>query len=200
MTQLQKAKEGVITDAMRTVAEFEHVPPETVLAEVAAGRAVIPLNPSHKNCRPVGVGRFFSTKINANLGCSKDRSSLDEELKKLAVSLKYGADFVMDLTVGKDVSYIRKEMIKNSPVPLGTVPVYETVSRLEGSVPKMDMALLLDVIEEQAEQGVDFMTLHAGLLRRHIPLAVKRTMGIVSRGGSLMAEWMLEHDAENPLY
>ena len=200
MTQLQEAKVGVITDAMRTVAEREKAPPEIVLAEMAAGRAVIPFNPSHKNCRPVGVGRIFSTKINANLGCSKDRSSLQEELRKLEVSLKYGADFVMDLTVGKDVSFIRQEMIKHSPVPLGTVPIYETVSRLEGSVPKMDMSLLLDVIEEQAEQGVDFMTLHAGLLRRHIPLAMKRVMGIVSRGGSLMAEWMLEHDKENPLY
>lgn len=200
MTQLQEAKVGVITDAMRTVAEREKSPPETVLAEMAAGRAVIPFNPSHKNCRPVGVGRIFSTKINANLGCSKDRSSLQEELSKLDVALKYGADFVMDLTVGKDVSFIRGEMLKHSPVPLGTVPIYETVSRLEGSVPKMDMSLLLDVIEEQAEQGVDFMTLHAGLLRRHIPLAMKRVMGIVSRGGSLMAEWMLEHDKENPLY
>ncbi len=200
MTQLQEAKVGVITDAMRTVAEREKSPPEIVLAEMAAGRAVIPFNPSHKNCRPVGVGRIFSTKINANLGCSKDRSSLREELSKLDVALKYGADFVMDLTVGKDVSFIRGEMLKHSPVPLGTVPIYETVSRLEGSVPKMDMSLLLDVIEEQAEQGVDFMTLHAGLLRRHIPLAMKRVMGIVSRGGSLMAEWMLEHDKENPLY
>ena len=200
MTQLEEAKLGVITDAMRFVAERENIPPGTVLSEVAAGRAVIPFNPSHKNCRPVGVGRIFSTKINANLGCSKDRSSLKEELVKLEVSLKYGADFVMDLTVGKDVSFIRQEMIKHSPVPLGTVPIYETVSRLEGSVPKMDMSLLLDVIAEQAEQGVDFMTLHAGLLRRHIPLAMKRVMGIVSRGGSLMAEWMLEHDKENPLY
>ena len=200
MTQLEEAKLGVITDAMRFVAERENIPPGTVLSEVAAGRAVIPFNPSHKNCRPVGVGRIFSTKINANLGCSKDRSSLREELSKLDVALKYGADFVMDLTVGKDVSFIRQEMIKHSPVPLGTVPIYETVSRLEGSVPKMDMSLLLDVIEEQAEQGVDFMTLHAGLLRRHIPLAMKRVMGIVSRGGSLMAEWMLEHDKENPLY
>ena len=200
MTQLQEAKVGVITDAMRTVAEREKSPPEIVLAEMAAGRAVIPFNPSHKNCRPVGVGRIFSTKINANLGCSKDRSSLREELSKLDVALKYGADFVMDLTVGKDVSFIRGEMLKHSPVPLGTVPIYETVSRLEGSVPKMDMSLLLDVIAEQAEQGVDFMTLHAGLLRRHIPLAMKRVMGIVSRGGSLMAEWMLEHDKENPLY
>ena len=200
MTQLEEAKLGVITDAMRFVAERENIPPGTVLSEVAAGRAVIPFNPSHKNCRPVGVGRVFTTKINANLGCSKDRSSLKEELRKLEVSLKYGADFVMDLTVGKDVGYIRQEMIKHSPVPLGTVPIYETVSRLEGSVPKMDMSLRLDVIEEQAEQGVDFMTLHAGLLRRHIPLAMKRVMGIVSRGGSLMAEWMLEHDKENPLY
>lgn len=200
MTQLEEAKLGVITDAMRFVAERENIPPGTVLSEVAAGRAVIPFNPSHKNCRPVGVGRVFTTKINANLGCSKDRSSLREELSKLDVALKYGADFVMDLTVGKDVSFIRQEMIKHSPVPLGTVPIYETVSRLEGSVPKMDMSLLLDVIAEQAEQGVDFMTLHAGLLRRHIPLAMKRVMGIVSRGGSLMAEWMLEHDKENPLY
>lgn len=200
MTQLQAALKGEVTDAMCRVAQDERVTPEQVREAVASGRAVIPWNPAHANARPVGVGRLFSTKVNANLGRSTTRSGKGDELEKLQVALKAGADFVMDLSVGADLRAIRQGMLDASPVPLGTVPVYETISRLEGDVPVMNPDLLLQVIREQAEQGVDFMTLHAGLLHRHVDMAMTRIMGIVSRGGAIMAEWMKRNNAENPLY
>ena len=200
MTQLESARKGIATEAMRIVASEENVSLDAVVAAVAEGTAVIPLNIHHANCRPIGVGRMFTTKINANLGRSVSHSGKGDELEKLDVALKAGADFVMDLSVGEDVKAIRQGMLDASPKPLGTVPVYETISRLKGDIPQMDPLLLLKVIREQAEQGVDFMTLHAGLLLRHIPAAMNRKMGIVSRGGAIMAEWMLENDAENPLY
>ena len=201
MTQLQAARRGEVTAAMKAVAADEKVPVEAVLRAVAGGEAVIPLNIHHTNAKPVGVGRMFTTKINANLGRSVTHSGKGDELEKLKVALDAGADFVMDLSVGSDdLKAIRQGMLDASPRPLGTVPVYETVSRLEGDIPKMDPSFLLDVIRAQAEQGVDFMTLHAGLLLRQIPSAMKRKMGIVSRGGAIMAEWMLENDMENPLY
>ena len=200
MTQLQAAINGTITDAMRRVAHDEHVDAEQVRAAIASGRAVIPLNPAHANARPVGVGRLVSTKVNANLGRSTTRSGKGDELEKLQIALKAGADFVMDLSVGAELRSIRQGMLDASPVPLGTVPVYETVSRKENDVPVMNPDLLLQVIREQAEQGVDFMTLHAGLLHGHVDLAMKRIMGIVSRGGAIMAEWMKANNAENPLY
>ena len=201
MTQLEAARKGVVTEAMKTVAADENVGVETVRAAVASGEAVIPLNIHHANARAVGVGRMFTTKINANLGRSVTHSGKGDELEKLKIALEAGADFVMDLSVGADdLRAIRQGMLDASPRPLGTVPVYETVSRLAGDIPKMDPSFLIDVIRAQAEQGVDFMTLHAGLLLRHIPAAMKRRMGIVSRGGAIMAEWMLENNAENPLY
>ncbi|MBP5791087.1 MAG: phosphomethylpyrimidine synthase ThiC, partial [Kiritimatiellae bacterium] len=182
------------------VAKAEGLSAEEVRAAVACGEAVIPLNPAHANCEAVGVGRMFTTKINANLGRSVTHSGRGDELDKLDVALKAGADFVMDLSVGEDVKSIRAGMLAASPKPLGTVPVYETISRLKGDIPHMDPSLLIDVIREQAEQGVDFMTLHAGLMLKNIPNAMKRKMGIVSRGGAIMAEWMMENNAENPLY
>ena len=201
MTQLEAARSGSVTEAMKAVAANEGLDAEAVRAAVASGEAVIPLNIHHANARPVGVGRMFTTKINANLGRSVTHSGRGDELEKLAVALDAGADFVMDLSVGSDdLKAIRQGMLDASPAPLGTVPVYETISRLDGDIPQMDPTFLLDVIRAQAEQGVDFMTLHAGLLLRHIPLAMKRIMGIVSRGGSIMAEWMMEHKVENPLY
>lgn len=209
MTQLQAAKAGLITPAMEAVAAAENLTPEAVRDAVASGRAVIPLNPSHRNVRPTGVGRLFKTKINANLGRSPTRSGIGDELTKLEVALNAGAEFVMDLSVGsgrgadeirRELREIRQGMLDKSPAPLGTVPIYETISRLDGDIPVMDPKYLLDVIREQAEQGVDFMTLHAGLLRAHLPLTLKRKMGIVSRGGAIMAEWMKQHGAENPLY
>ncbi len=201
MTQLQSAREGIVTEAMKVVAAEERVPEAAVCAAVASGEAVIPLNPHHANVRPVGVGRMFTTKINANLGRSVTHSGRGDELDKLKVALDAGADFVMDLSVGSDdLKAIRQGMLDASPKPLGTVPVYETISRLEGDIPQMNPSFLIDVIRSQAEQGVDFMTLHAGLLLRHIPQAMRRKMGIVSRGGAIMAEWMMENRAENPLY
>ncbi len=209
MTQLEAAKQGIITEAMRAVAAEEGLAPEVVCAEVATGRAVIPLNPAHKGVKPTGVGRIFTTKINANLGRSPTRSGKGDELTKLQVALDAGAQFVMDLSVGtgkgaaeiqSELRDIRQGMLEHSPAPLGTVPIYETISRLDGDIPVMEPAYLLQVIREQAEQGVDFMTLHAGLLQAHLPLAHKRKMGIVSRGGAIMAEWMQQHKVENPLY
>ena len=202
MTQLEAARKGIVTDAMKVVAKDEGIDAETVRAAVATGEAVIPLNPAHKNCRPVGVGRMFTTKINANLGRSVTHSGKGDELEKLQVALDAGADFVMDLSVAStedEIASIRQGMLDASPKPLGTVPIYETISLL-GDIPKMDPKFLIGVIRRQAEQGVDFMTLHAGLLLKHIPNAMKRKMGIVSRGGAIMAEWMMENKAENPLY
>ena len=199
-TQLIQARKGTITPLMERVARDENAPPARVRDEIASGRAVLPDNPAHVKQRPMIAGRAFRTKVNANLGRSTQRSAAGEELRKLAVALKAGADFVMDLSVGPDLAAIRNGMLKASPVPLGTVPLYEAVSRLNGNTPALTPQLLLDVIEEQARQGVDFMTLHAGLLRRHIPLAMKRKMGIVSRGGALMAEWMNTQGRENPLF
>ena len=202
MTQLEAAKKGIVTDAMKRVAKDEGLDAEAVRAAVASGEAVIPLNIHHKNAVPVGVGRMFTTKINANLGRSVTHSGKGDELEKLKVALDAGADFVMDLSVASsedEIAGIRQGMLDASPKPLGTVPIYETISLL-GDIPKMDPKFLIGVIRRQAEQGVDFMTLHAGLLLRHIPNAMKRKMGIVSRGGAIMAEWMMENKAENPLY
>ena len=202
MTQLEAARKGIVTEAMKVVAKDEGLDAEVVRAAVATGEAVIPLNPAHKNCQPVGVGRMFTTKINANLGRSVTHSGKGDELEKLQVALDAGADFVMDLSVAStedEIASIRQGMLDASPKPLGTVPIYETISLL-GDIPKMDPKFLIGVIRRQAEQGVDFMTLHAGLLLKHIPNAMKRKMGIVSRGGAIMAEWMMENKAENPLY
>ena len=202
MTQLEAARKGIVTEAMKVVAKDEGLDAEKVRAAVATGEAVIPLNPAHKYCRPVGVGRMFTTKINANLGRSVTHSGKGDALEKLQVALDAGADFVMDLSVAStedEIASIRQGMLDASPKPLGTVPIYETISLL-GDIPKMDPKFLIGVIRRQAEQGVDFMTLHAGLLLKHIPNAMKRKMGIVSRGGAIMAEWMMENKAENPLY
>ena len=202
MTQLEAARKGIVTEAMEKVAAAEGLPSAMVREAVASGEAVIPLNIHHENAEPVGVGRMFATKINANLGRSVTHSGKGDELEKLRVALDAGADFVMDLSVAsseEEISGIRRGMLDASPKPLGTVPIYETISLL-GDIPKMDPQFLIGVIRRQAEQGVDFMTLHAGLMLRHIPLAMKRKMGIVSRGGAIMAEWMMENKAENPLY
>lgn len=199
-TQLIQARQGVITPLMQKVAQMEKADPAKVRDEIATGRAVLPDNPAHPKALPAIAGRAFRTKVNANLGRSTERSAAGEELQKLSVALNAGADFVMDLSVGPDLAAIRQGMLQASPVPLGTVPLYEAVSRVEGKTAELTAGLLLQVIDEQARQGVDFMTLHAGLLRRHIPLALKRKMGIVSRGGALMAEWMNLRKQENPLF
>lgn len=200
MTQLESACEGRVTAAMAAAADVEGVVPEKVRDEVAAGRAVLPANPAHTGLRPAVAGRAFRTKVNANIGFSPERSSLAEELHKLEVSLEAGADFVMDLSVGAALEPIRRAIIAASPVAIGTVPVYETLSRVGGRVEELTEESFLEVIRDQALQGVDFMTLHAGLLREHVPLAVKRLLGIASRGGAVLAEWMMGNGRQNPLY
>lgn len=200
MTQLEQARGGSVTPAMRDVSAQEGLAVERVVEQVALGHAVIPSNPTHDGLRPQGVGRQFRTKVNANLGRSTVRSSIQEEIEKLHIALEAGADFVMDLSVGEGLSELRAAMIAASPAPLGTVPIYEALDRVGGEAGRLDEDLLLCVIDEQAQQGVDFMTLHAGLLHRHVGLALKRRMGIVSRGGSIIAEWMADKSRENPLY
>jgi phosphomethylpyrimidine synthase len=199
-TQLEAARLGRITPAMERAAAAERLPAARVREELAGGRAVLPCNPTHNPSRVAAVGRAFRTKVNANLGRSTERSEEGEELRKLNVALAAGADCVMDLSVGPGLAAIRQAMLNASPVPLGTVPIYEAVSRVEGEAAGLDPDLLLGVVEEQARQGVDFMTLHAGILRRHVELALRRTLGIVSRGGSILAEWMVRHGRENPLF
>ena len=199
-TQFDAARQGAVTPAMTRTARDEKVPPETVRDEIAAGRAVIPSNPAHNPSMPAVVGRTFRTKVNANIGRSAERSSPTEESDKLKVALDASADFVMDLSVGPDLGPLRRDLIKFCPVPLGTVPVYEALARVGGDVERLDAAILLEVIGEQAVDGVDFMTLHAGLLAAHVPLAARRLMGIVSRGGALLAEWMTSKGRENPLH
>jgi len=185
---------------MQEAARAENMDAEVVRAELAAGRAVLPANPAHAGLKPMVAGRAFRTKVNANIGRSTEKSSEPEELRKLHVALDAGTDTVMDLSVGPSLAHIRAAMIEACPVPLGTVPVYEAMSRAEGDVAQLDVDMLLKVIVEQAGQGVDFMTLHAGLLREHVDLAARRLMGIVSRGGSVMAEWMVTYGRDNPLY
>ncbi len=200
MTQMEQARRGCVTALMAAVAAMEHVSAETVREEVAGGRAVLPANPAHGVQRPAIVGRRFRTKINANIGCSGARSEWPEEREKLQAALELGVDFVMDLSVGARACAMRAAMLKSCPVPLGTVPIYEAVRWDAHGEVELDAERLLDVVAEQAAQGVDFMTLHAGLLRRHLAAAARRVMGIVSRGGALMAAWMDRHGRENPLY
>ncbi len=198
-SQMHYARKGLITKEMQRVAEREGVTPELIRSEVARGRMVIPSNIHHTALDPMGIGIAISTKINANIGDSAVSSGLEEELAKLHSCIKYGADTVMDLSTGKRIDLIREAMLKESTIPLGTVPVYqafEMVKQVEDLTPQ----LLLDVIEHQARQGVDYMTIHAGMLLRHLPLVKKRITGIVSRGGSLLAHWMMHHRRENPLF
>lgn len=199
-TQLEYARNGKITSAMVDVSKDEGVKAETVRRQIARGYAVIPANPGHKNSIHVIVGRSFRTKVNANIGRSTERSSGREEMRKLDVAISAGADFVMDLSVGADLTSMRRKILSKCTVPLGTVPIYEALSLVDGDPDRLDADLLLSVIKRQAEEGVDFMTLHAGLLRRHVPLALKRVMGIVSRGGAILAGWMTRKNKENPLF
>jgi phosphomethylpyrimidine synthase len=199
LTQLSLAREGVITEEMAFVARRERLEAELIRAEVARGRLVIPANVNHPELEPVAIGIAATCKINANIGNSAVVSDIGAELDKLRVCLKHGADTVMDLSTGGDIPRIREAIIRASPIPVGTVPIYEALALVEDVV-ELTPQMLLDVIEAQAKQGVDYMTIHAGLLRDFVPLAAKRLIGIVSRGGALMARWMLANKAENPLY
>ncbi len=200
MTQLEEARRGVLTEAMRRVAEREGVEPELVLTEVGAGRMVIPANHVHLEGRldPVGIGRAITTKVNANLGASPLASDESGEVRKLEVALKYGADAVMDLSTGGQVDHCRCRLIEESPAPLGTVPLYEMI--IHKPIEELTCDDILATCLKQAKQGVDFFTIHAGLLREHVPLAMRRVAGIVSRGGSLLAKWMVHHSRQNPFY
>ncbi|TYL40342.1 phosphomethylpyrimidine synthase [Natronococcus pandeyae] len=198
-TQLQAARAGVVTPEMDRVAERENRDPEFVREQVAEGQAVIPANVAHDALDPMIIGREFATKVNANIGNSDESSDLETELEKLHAAVHYGADTVMDLGTGSDLDEIRETHVEYSPVPIGTVPLYEAVKRA-GSSEEITTELLLEVVEKQAEQGVDYMTIHAGILAEHLPLTDGRKTGIVSRGGSIVAKWMEERGEQNPFF
>ncbi len=198
-TQMHYARRGIITEEMHYVARRENLPPDLVRDEVARGRMIIPANVHHANLEPMCIGAASACKVNANIGNSAVTSDVEGELEKLRYSVKYGADTVMDLSTGGDIPRIRRHIVANSPVPVGTVPIYEALTRVK-RVADLTPELMLEVIEEQAEQGVDYMTIHAGVLIQYVPLAVKRITGIVSRGGSILAEWMVKNHKQNFLY
>ena len=200
-TQMFFARQGTITPEMRRVAEREALPVETVRAEVARGRLVIPANVNHlrKRLDPMGIGHVARVKINANIGNSALESNIEQELEKLHHAVHYGADTVMDLSTGGNIAAIRQAIVDASPVPIGTVPIYQAVAEAK-RVEELTADDLLDMIAHQAEQGVDYVTVHCGILREHVPLALGRVTGIVSRGGSLLAYWMMHHHQQNPLY
>ncbi len=199
-TQLQSALSGKITAEVEYVAAREHLQPGVISNELAAGRLVIPANKVHlaANLEPMAIGRAVTTKINANIGASDVRSSLEGEIEKLQTALDAGADAIMDLSTGGDLDHIRTELLARCPVPFGTVPIYEVI--IDRNVEDIDRDSILAVIEKQAAQGVDFFTIHAGVLKEHLPLLQSRTCGIVSRGGALLAKWMLYHNKQNPMY
>jgi phosphomethylpyrimidine synthase len=201
-TQIEAARAGQITPEMQFVAQREQLAPELIRDEVAAGRMVIPANKVHLGGKlePMAIGIAAKCKINANIGNSAVTSNVDEELDKLHVSVHYGADTVMDLSTGKDIDAIRKAIIEASPVPIGTVPIYQMLEELGGNIEDMRPQHFLDMAEHQAKQGVDYMTVHCGVLMEHLPLTMGRVTGIVSRGGSLIAKWMMAHRKQNPLY
>jgi phosphomethylpyrimidine synthase len=202
MTQIEQARAGVVTPEMQFVAEREKLAPEVVRAEVALGRMVIPANKTHLNGRlePMCIGVAASCKINANIGNSAVTSNVETELEKLHTAVHFGADTVMDLSTGKDIDGIRQAIIAASPVPIGTVPIYQMLEELGGNIEDMQPQHFLDMVEHQARQGVDYMTVHCGVLLEHLHLTMNRVTGIVSRGGSLIAKWMMAHRKQNPLY
>ena len=201
-TQILAARSGQITPEMEYVANREQLTPELIRDEVAAGRMVIPANKEHLKgvLEPMGIGIAARCKINANIGNSAVTSNVTEELEKLHTAVHFGADTVMDLSTGKDIDSIRREIIAKSPVPIGTVPIYQMLEQLGGSIEDMRAQHFLDMVEHQAKQGVDYMTVHCGVLLEHLHLTVQRVTGIVSRGGSLIAKWMMAHQKQNPLY
>jgi phosphomethylpyrimidine synthase len=206
VTQLYYARQGIVTPEMEYVAIREsqqsdgHITPEFVMQEVASGRAIIPANINHPESEPMIIGRKFLVKINANIGNSPTTSSIPEEVEKAVWAFRWGADTIMDLSTGKNIHETREWILRNSPVPVGTVPLYQALEKVNGRVEDLSWPVFKDTLIEQAEQGVDFFTIHAGLLWKHIPLTIKRTTGIVSRGGSIMAKWCLMHHKENFLY
>ncbi|MDA8267352.1 MAG: phosphomethylpyrimidine synthase ThiC [Actinomycetota bacterium] len=200
VTQLHYARQGVVTPEMAFVATREGVEPEVVRAELAAGRAILPANVNHLESEPMVIGKRFLTKVNANIGNSAVTSSVAEEVEKLTWATRFGADTVMDLSTGPAIHTTREWIVRNSPVPIGTVPIYQALEKVDGSAPDLTWEVYRDTVIEQAEQGVDYMTVHAGVLLRYVPMTVNRVTGIVSRGGAIMAAWCLAHHEENFLY
>jgi len=200
VTQMHYARKGMITPEMEFIAIRESVSPEFVRDEVARGRAVIPANINHPEAEPMIIGRNFHVKINANIGNSAVTSSIEEEVEKMTWATRWGADTMMDLSTGKNIHTTREWIVRNSPVPVGTVPIYQALEKVNGVAEDLTWEVFRDTLIEQAEQGVDYFTIHAGVLLRYIPLTAKRVTGIVSRGGSIMAQWCLAHHKENFLY
>lgn len=199
-TQMWYAKRGVITPEMEYVAIREGVEPILVCEKVAKGQAIIPSNKNHREAEPMIIGTDFLVKINANIGNSALGSSIEEEVEKALWAVKWGADTVMDLSTGENIHQTREAILRNTPVPIGTVPMYQALEKVDGIAEDLDWESFRQTLVEQCEQGVDYFTIHAGLLKRHLPAALKRVTGIVSRGGSIMAKWMAHHDTENFLY
>ena len=224
VTQYQQARAGIITPEMEYIAIRENqgrdrsasvgqhpghsfgaaipevITPEFVRAEVARGRAIIPANINHPECEPMMIGRNFLVKINANIGNSAVTSSIEEEVEKMTWATRWGADTVMDLSTGKNIHETREWILRNSPVPIGTVPIYQALEKVGGKAEELTWEIYRDTLIEQAEQGVDYFTVHAGVLLRYVPMTAKRVTGIVSRGGSIMAKWCLAHHQESFLY
>jgi phosphomethylpyrimidine synthase len=198
-TQIHYARQGIVTQEMEYVAKRERMTGEQIRSEVARGRMIIPANIHHTNLEPMCIGVASTCKINANIGNSATTSNIDEEVEKLHYAVKYGADTIMDLSTGGDIPRIRQAIIDASPIPVGTVPIYEALGRVR-RVEDLNINVMLEVIEEQAEQGVDYMTIHAGVLVQYVPLTTKRITGIVSRGGAILAEWMVKNHKQNFLY
>jgi phosphomethylpyrimidine synthase len=199
-TQLQRARAGEVTAEMAFIAEREGVSAELVRDEVARGRAVIPANHNHPETEPMIIGKAFAVKINANIGNSAVSSSIAEEVDKMVWATRWGADTIMDLSTGRDIHATREWILRNSPVPVGTVPIYQALEKVNGDPTELTWEAYRDTVIEQCEQGVDYMTVHAGVLLRYIPLTARRVTGIVSRGGSIMAAWCLAHHSESFLY
>jgi len=199
MSQMHFARKGVITPEMEFVAFRETLAPELIRDEIAAGRLIIPANINHPELEPMAIGVASRCKINANIGNSALSSNIDEELRKLHTAVHFGADTVMDLSTGGDIHTIREAILRHSPVPIGTVPLYEALNRVK-KLEDLNINVFLEVIEEQAQQGVDYFTIHAGLLIQYVPMVAKRITGIVSRGGAILAQWMTHHHKQNFLY
>ncbi len=200
VTQMHYARQGIVTPEMEFIGLREGIDPDYVRSEVARGRAIIPANVNHPESEPMIIGRNFLVKINANIGNSAVASSIDEEVEKMTWAIHWGGDTVMDLSTGKNIHTTREWIIRNSPVPIGTVPIYQALEKVGGKAEELTWEVFRDTLVEQAEQGVDYFTIHAGVLLRYVPLTARRVTGIVSRGGSIMAAWCLAHHRENFLY